>query len=25
MYDAKTLQFSEMKVAKDPACEVCGH
>lgn len=25
MYDAMTLQFREMKVAKDPACEVCGH
>ncbi|MEQ4531912.1 MAG: molybdopterin-synthase adenylyltransferase MoeB [Mixta sp.] len=24
MYDAMTLQFREMKVAKDPACEVCG-
>ncbi|WP_312241992.1 molybdopterin-synthase adenylyltransferase MoeB [Pantoea sp.] len=27
MYDAMTLQFQEMKVAKDPHCEVChsGH
>jgi len=25
MYDAMTLQFREMKVAKDPACEVCSH
>ncbi|MEN4979170.1 molybdopterin-synthase adenylyltransferase MoeB [Erwinia billingiae] len=25
IYDAMTLQFREMKVAKDPACEVCGH
>lgn len=25
MYDAMTLQFREMKVAKDPTCEVCGH
>jgi len=25
MYDAMTLQFRSMKVAKDPACEVCGH
>ncbi|MCX0501999.1 molybdopterin-synthase adenylyltransferase MoeB [Erwinia billingiae] len=25
MYDAMTLQFREMKVAKDPACEVCAH
>ncbi len=25
MYDAMTLQFREMRVAKDPACEVCGH
>lgn len=24
MYDAMTLQFQEMKVAKDPHCEVCG-
>lgn len=24
MYDAMTLQFREMKIAKDPACEVCG-
>lgn len=24
MYDAMTLQFREMKLAKDPACEVCG-
>ncbi|UQY45486.1 molybdopterin-synthase adenylyltransferase MoeB [Erwinia sp. PK3-005] len=24
MYDAMTLQFREMNVAKDPACEVCG-
>ncbi|WP_034913678.1 molybdopterin-synthase adenylyltransferase MoeB [Erwinia sp. 9145] len=24
IYDAMTLQFREMKVAKDPACEVCG-
>lgn len=24
MYDAMTLQFRQMKVAKDPACEVCG-
>lgn len=24
MYDALTLQFREMKIAKDPACEVCG-
>lgn len=24
MYDAMTLQFREMKVAKDPACEVCS-
>ncbi|QHM70405.1 molybdopterin-synthase adenylyltransferase MoeB [Mixta intestinalis] len=24
MYDAMTMQFREMKVAKDPACEVCG-
>lgn len=25
MYDAMTLQFREMKVAKDPDCEVCSH
>ncbi|MGB9096939.1 molybdopterin-synthase adenylyltransferase MoeB [Erwinia sp.] len=25
MYDAMTLQFRDMKVAKDPACEVCAH
>ncbi len=24
LYDALTLQFREMRVAKDPACEVCG-
>lgn len=24
MYDAMTLQFREIKLAKDPACEVCG-
>lgn len=24
MYDAMTLQFREMKLAKDPGCEVCG-
>lgn len=24
MYDAMTLQFREIKVAQDPACEVCG-
>ncbi|WP_034945639.1 molybdopterin-synthase adenylyltransferase MoeB [Erwinia oleae] len=24
IYDAMALQFREMKVAKDPACEVCG-
>ncbi|QKJ86531.1 Molybdopterin-synthase adenylyltransferase [Paramixta manurensis] len=24
MYDAMTLQFRELKVAKDPACEVCS-
>ena len=24
LYDAMTLQFREMRVAKDPACEVCG-
>ncbi|MEM6159880.1 molybdopterin-synthase adenylyltransferase MoeB [Erwinia sp. P6884] len=24
IYDAMTLQFREMKVGKDPACEVCG-
>lgn len=24
LYDAMTLQFREMKVAKDPQCEVCG-
>ncbi|RWR02084.1 molybdopterin-synthase adenylyltransferase [[Pantoea] beijingensis] len=25
LYDAMTLQFREMKIMKDPACEVCGH
>lgn len=24
MYDAMTLQFREIKLAKDPGCEVCG-
>lgn len=24
MYDAMTLQFREIRLAKDPACEVCG-
>ncbi len=24
MYDAMTLQFRELKLQKDPACEVCG-
>lgn len=24
MYDAMTLQFREIKLSKDPACEVCG-
>lgn len=25
MYDAMTLQFRTLKLAKDPHCEVCGH
>lgn len=25
MYDAMTCQFREMKLARNPACEVCGH
>ncbi|HBV40815.1 MAG TPA: molybdopterin-synthase adenylyltransferase MoeB, partial [Erwinia sp.] len=24
MYDAMTLQFRTLKLAKDPHCEVCG-
>jgi len=24
MFDAMTLQFREMKLMKDPHCEVCG-